>query len=63
MIRSLFRILIALKVLSQLDLKGKSWCNEEIEKNMKLMYYKETLNPRLEDQNYLYIVGTLMYEK
>ena len=30
--------------------KETLWCNEEIENNTKLTYYKEIINPKLEDQ-------------
>jgi hypothetical protein len=36
--------------------KEKMWCDKELEKKEKLRYYKDVINPDLEDQNYLYIL-------
>jgi hypothetical protein len=33
--------------------KEKLWCNKELEDKRKLRYYKEVINPNLEDQKYL----------
>ena len=33
--------------------KEKMWCNKELEGKRKLRYYKDVINPNLEDQNYL----------
>ena len=35
--------------------KEKMWCDKELEENRKLRYYKDVINPNLEDQNYLYV--------
>jgi hypothetical protein len=48
--RSFYIILVPLKTLSRLNL---------IEENRKLGYYKEVINPNLEDQKYLYILSSL----
>jgi hypothetical protein len=29
------------------------WCDKELEEKRKLRYYKDVINPNLEDQNYL----------
>jgi hypothetical protein len=39
--------------------KEKLWCNKEIENKRKLRYYKEVINPNLEDQKYLYVITSL----
>ena len=31
------------------------WCDKELEEKRKLRYYKDVINPNLEDQNYLYV--------
>ena len=33
--------------------KEKMWCDKELEKKIKLRYYKDVINPNLKDQNYL----------
>jgi hypothetical protein len=33
--------------------KEKLWCDKELEDKRKLRYYKEVINPNLEDQKYL----------
>ena len=33
--------------------KEKMWCEKELEEKRKLRYYKDVINPNLEDQNYL----------
>jgi hypothetical protein len=30
------------------------WCDTEVEEKIKLRYYKDVINPNLEDQNYLF---------
>jgi hypothetical protein len=34
-------------------LKKKMWCDKELEEKGKLRYYKDVINPNLEDQDYL----------
>jgi hypothetical protein len=29
------------------------WCDKELEEKRKLRYYKDVINPNLEDQNYI----------
>ena len=36
--------------------KENMWCDKELEDKMKLRYYKEVVNPNLEDQNYLLVL-------
>jgi hypothetical protein len=33
--------------------KENMWCNKELEYKIKLRYYKEVVNPNLEDKKYL----------
>ena len=33
------------------------WCDKELEEKRKLRYYKDVINPNLEDQNYLSILS------
>jgi hypothetical protein len=35
--------------------KEKMWCDKELEEKIKLRYYKNVINPNLEDQNYLFV--------
>jgi hypothetical protein len=35
--------------------KEKMWCDKELEEKRKLRYYKDVINPNLEDQNYLFV--------
>ena len=37
-------------------LKEKLWCEKNLAVNRILRYYKEAINPNLEDQKYLYVV-------
>ena len=32
------------------------WCDKEFEEKRKLRYYKDVINPNLEDQNYLSVL-------
>ena len=36
--------------------KEKLWCEKDLEAKIKLRYYKEVINPTLEDQKYLSIL-------
>jgi hypothetical protein len=36
--------------------KENLWCNKELEDKRKLRYYKEVVNPNLEDQKYLSVL-------
>ena len=36
--------------------KEKLWCEKNLEAKRKLRYYKEVINPTLEDQKYLSIL-------
>ena len=38
--------------------KEKLWCEKDLEAKRKLRYYKEVINPNLEDQKYLFILTT-----
>jgi len=35
------------------------WCDKELEEKQKLMYYKDVINPNLEDQNYLSVLTSV----
>ena len=35
------------------------WCDKELEEKRKLRYYKDVINPNLEDQNYLSILPSV----
>ena len=35
------------------------WCDKELEEKIKLRYYKDVINPNLEDQNYLSILPSV----
>ena len=39
--------------------KEKLWCEENLTVKRKLRYYKEVINPNMEDQNYLLVVISL----
>jgi hypothetical protein len=36
--------------------REKMWCDKELEEKRKLRYYKDVINPNLEDQNYLSVL-------
>ena len=36
--------------------KEKMWCENDLEAKRKLRYYKEVINPTLEDQKYLSVL-------
>ena len=36
--------------------KEKLWCGKDLEAKRKLRYYKEVINPTLEDQKYLFVL-------
>ena len=40
--------------------KEKMWCDKELEKR-KLRYYKDVINPNLEDQNYLSVFPSVAH--
>jgi hypothetical protein len=39
--------------------KEKMWCDKELEEKIKLRYYKDVINPNLEDQNYLFVLPSV----
>jgi hypothetical protein len=39
--------------------KEKMWCDKELEEKRKLSYYKDVINPNLEDQNYLFVLPSV----
>ena len=43
--------------------KEKMWCDKELEEKIKLRYYKDVINPNLEDQNYLYVLTSVKKKK
>jgi len=40
--------------------KEKMWCYKELEEKRKLRYYKYVINHNLEDQNYLFVLTSVM---
>ena len=47
-----FKISTILKILPH----QKMWCEKYLEVKRKLGYYKEVINPNLEDKNYLFVL-------
>ena len=43
--------------------KEKMWCDKELEEKKKLRYYKDVINPNLEDQNYLSVLPSVKKKK
>ena len=39
--------------------KEKIWRDKELEEKRKLRYYKDIINPNLEDQNYLFVLTSV----
>jgi hypothetical protein len=39
--------------------KEKMWCDKELEEKRKLRYYKDVINPNLEDQNHLSVLTSV----
>jgi hypothetical protein len=39
--------------------KEEMRCDKELEEKIKLRYYKEAINPNLEDQSYLYVLTSV----
>jgi hypothetical protein len=52
-IMQLMRIISYFKNIVQDKFKENIWCHKELEDKRKLRYYKEVVNPNLEDQKYL----------
>jgi hypothetical protein len=44
-----------IKKIFKSKFKEKMWCDKDLEEKRKLRYYKDVINPNLEDQNYLYV--------
>jgi hypothetical protein len=42
-----------IKIIIKSKFKEKMWCDKRVRGKRKLRYYKEIINPNLEDQNYL----------
>ena len=45
-----------IKDIVTFQFKEKLWCEKDFEAKRKLRYYKEVINPTLEDQKYLYVL-------
>ena len=43
--------------------KEKMWCDKELEEKRKLRYYKDVINPNLEDQSYLFLFPSVKKKK
>jgi hypothetical protein len=39
--------------------REKMWCDKEFEGKIKLRYYKEVINPHLEDKKYLSVLTSV----
>jgi hypothetical protein len=39
--------------------KEKMWCDKELEEKIKLRYYKDVINPNLEDQSCLFVLTSV----
>ena len=39
--------------------KEKMWCDKELEEKRKSRYYKDVINPNLEDQNHLSVLSSI----
>jgi hypothetical protein len=48
-----------IKNIIKSKLKEKMWCDKELEEKIKLRYYKDVINPNLEDQNYLSVLTSV----
>ena len=52
-----------IKKNSKSKFKEKMWCDKGLEKKIKLRYYKDAINPNLEDQNYLSVFPSVNKKK
>ena len=43
--------------------KEKMWCEKDLEAKRKLRYYKDVINPTLEDQKYLFVLTSSKKKK
>jgi hypothetical protein len=48
-----------IKKMSNQNLRKNMWCDKELEEKRKLRYYKDVINPNLEDQNYLSVLPSV----
>jgi hypothetical protein len=48
-----------IKKIVKSKFKEKMWCDKELEEKIKLRYYKDVINPNLEDQNYLFVLSSV----
>jgi hypothetical protein len=48
-----------IKNIVQAKFKENLWCDKELEHKRKLRYYKEVVNPNLEDQKYLSVLTSV----
>jgi hypothetical protein len=48
-----------IKKIVKSKFKEKMWCDKELEEKRKLRYYKDVINPNLEDQNYLSVLTSV----
>jgi hypothetical protein len=48
-----------IKNIVQAKFKENLWCDKELEDKRKLRYYKEVVNPNLEDQKYLFVLTSV----
>jgi hypothetical protein len=50
---------VTIKNIIESKFKEKIWCDKELEEKIKLRYYKDVINPNLEDQNYLSLLASV----
>ena len=43
----------------QVKFKENLWCDKELDDKRKLRYYKEVVNPNLEDQKYFFVLTSI----
>ena len=48
-----------IKNIVQAKFKEKLWCDQELDGKKKLRYYREVVNPNLEDQKYFFVLTSV----
>lgn len=48
-----------IKILLLPNLRKKNWDDKELKEKKKQRYYKEVINPNLENQNYIFILTSV----
>jgi hypothetical protein len=57
--RSYLQNIDDIKNIIKAKFKEILWCDKELEDKRKLRYYKEVVNPNLEDQKYLFVLTSV----